>query len=175
MRKVLSFDVSSTCIGIALLEQNGQTIKLCHLRAYKPPKKGTLFERLSEVKKTIKSFIDEFKPDEIAIEDCLLFFNKFSTAKTIQMLTTFNRTVGLTCYEHTGKNPYLYSVATIRATLKRGKQKISKEEMPDRVAEILGIEWDWKLTKKGKKAPENFDQADGIAVGICHLLKTKEN
>lgn len=175
MRKVLSLDVSSSCIGIAILTENDDnSIILNYLTSYKPPKKGNILERILAVKEHILLILEEFEPDEVAIEDILLFMSRMSTAKTVVCLAIFNRTVGLTCLEKTNKLPFMYPVATIRATLKTGKERLSKEDMPSAVSKKLGIEWDWQLNRKGKPALSNFDRADSIAVGLCHILKTRK-
>ena len=91
-----------------------------------------------------------------------------STAKTIIMLTTFNRMICLTSYDYLGSSPKLYSVMTIRHGLKTGKELPKKEEMPALVAQHLGITFPYEYNKKGNIKVESFDKADGMAVALYH-------
>lgn len=181
----MSLDASSTTIGISIIDYDDSSINLHHKEYYKPPKKGNLFERLAAVRQFIQDKIDEFNPDDTAMEDIVLFMGSGpkcpvckkptgggSTAKTITTLAVLNRTVGLAIYDKTGKAPYLYNAMRIRHAIKLDKTLPPKEEIPNVVATILGFTFDFKMRKsKGKLIPseENFDMADAIACGICHV------
>jgi hypothetical protein len=93
-----------------------------------------------------------------------------STAKTIITLTTFNRMVCLAAYDYLQKSPELFSVMTIRHGLKLNKTLPKKEEMPELVAQHLGITFPYQLNKKGKVKEENFDMADGMAVALYYAF-----
>lgn len=168
--KILSLDASSTAIGIALLE-SGKTPKLLHLSYYKPPKKGNIFERLLQTKRFIFEMLEKLQPDQVAIEDIILFMGKKgkSTAKTITTLAIFNRTVGLAILEKTGKSPDLLNVMSIRHKIKLDKKLPAKEDIPELVAKILSIPFPYVYDKKGKMKKENNDMADAAAVGLAWL------
>lgn len=169
--KILGLDISSTTIGVSLIEQNHKNfkLKLLHYEFFKPPKEGSIFERLSAIKSYILEILSKHKPDEVVIEDYIQFMSGGSGAKTIQLLAIINRTAGLTVYEKTGKVPHLLGVPTIRKLIKpQGFEgKISKEEVPEIVANILGIKFPWEYNKKKRAIIENYDIADGIAVAIA--------
>jgi len=169
--KILGLDISSSTIGVSLIEQNDKNLKLklLHYEYYKPPKEGSIFERLSAIKSYILEILSKHKPDEVVIEDYIQFMSGGSGAKTIQLLAIINRTVGLTVYEKIGKVPHLLGVPTIRKLIKpEGYEgKVGKEEVPEIVAEILGIKFPWEYNKKARAIIENYDIADGIAVGIA--------
>lgn len=170
MTRVLSFDVSSTTIGYCVLDINDSTGDVIFVAAdyVKPLKNGHITERIADTRDKIRKIMDVTKPDEIAIEDIVQFMKGQSTAKTIIMLTTFNRMIGLLAYDYLRKPPELYSVMTIRHGLKTGKDLPKKEDMPDLVAKHLGITFTYSLNKKGKPKPENYDIADGMAVATYH-------
>jgi Holliday junction resolvasome RuvABC endonuclease subunit len=181
----MSLDASSTTIGVAIIDYDDSSMDLHHKEYYKPPKKGNLFERLAAVRQFIQDKIDEFKPDATAMEDILLFMGHgskcpvckrplggASTAKTITTLAVLNRTVGLAIFDKMNKAPYLYNAMRIRHAIKPDKTLPPKEEIPNVVANILGFTFDFKMRKsKGKMIPseENYDIADAIACGICHV------
>lgn len=181
MKRILGFDVSSTCIGYGVLEiDDDNNIHFVSCNFIKPNKKGNIIERVVETRNIIQSIIAQVKPDLIAIEDIIQFMQGHSTAKTIIMLTTFNRMVGLTCYDYLNKTPELFSVMAIRHGLKNGKSFPKKEEVPELVSSHLNIQFPYlksksRQTKKGKKIEgkikiESYDMADGVAVALYYAF-----
>jgi Holliday junction resolvasome RuvABC endonuclease subunit len=169
-KTILGFDVSSTTIGWCTLNWNDTTndIILMQMGYLKPIKKGSIIERIVDTRNKIQKIIVDAKPDYIAIEDIIQFMQGKSTAKTIIMLTTFNRMISLTSYDYLGKEPTLYSVMTIRHGLKEGKVFPKKEDMPSLVAKHLGITFPYEYNKKGGIKVESYDKADGVAVALYH-------
>jgi len=168
IKTVLGFDVSSSTIGYCVLSWDDTTndIKFVAASYIKPLKKGSIIERIVDTRNKIQKVIVAAKPDYIAIEDIIQFMKGLSTAKTIIMLTTFNRMIGLTAYDYLGKPPELFSVMTIRHGLKLNKDLPKKEEMPALVAQHLGITFPYEYNKLGNVKVESFDKADGIAVAL---------
>jgi len=169
MKRVLGLDASSTTIGLCLVKYDEAHVELEHVEYYKPPKKGNIFERLQKVRAYISDKVEELNPDDVALEDIILFMSGNSTAKTITTLAVLNRTVGLAIADATGKPPYLYNVMAIRHKIKQDKKLPKKEEIPELVAKILDIEFPYKYNRKEKIAKENEDMADAIAVALCHV------
>lgn len=171
MKRVLGFDVSSTTIGYSVLEidsDNHIQFVLCNY--VKPNKKGTIIDRIVETRNVIQSIIDQVKPDYIGIEDIIQFMQGHSTAKTIIMLTTFNRMIGLTAHDYLHHAPELFSVMSIRHGIKLDKTLPKKEQIPDLVAQHLGITFPYLFNKKGKIKVESYDMADGVAVALYHAF-----
>ena len=190
--RILGLDISSTTCGIGLLEFNPctQETKFLSAEFYKPPKTGSLFERLKKTESEMQSIFDRLQPDVITIED-ILFFNKRSTMRTLILLGIFNRQVGLTAAKWLqNKNshhsiwptePILFPVATIRATLKKifSLQEIKKEDIPNLLQQKFSsfpLEKN-KSTKKSKiiqnetLKKETYDMADGVAVALTYIEK----
>jgi Holliday junction resolvasome RuvABC endonuclease subunit len=172
MKKVLGFDVSSSTIGYSVLEIDELTneIKFVKANYIKPPKKGNIIERIANTRGQIQKIIDDNKPDHIGIEDIIQFMQGKSTAKTIIMLTTFNRMIGLVAYDYLQRAPELFSVMTIRHGLKIDKVFPKKEDIPDLVSNHLKITFPYEIGKRGKIKVENFDMADGIAVALYYTF-----
>jgi Holliday junction resolvasome RuvABC endonuclease subunit len=168
MQRVLSLDISSTTLGWAVLGTDGQKICLLDVGFIKPEKQGTLYERLTSLKKEMTTLFNRVKPHEIAIEDIALFMPRKSTAHTIVLLAVFNRMVSLLAYEYLGKDPKHYPVMTIRNGLKMTTVAPDKMEMPALVEKHLKIKIPKKLKKSGNPTDEYYDQADAIAVGLYH-------
>lgn len=169
---ILGFDASSTTIGYCLLnwDETANTISFVKAGYIKPKKKGSIIERIVDTRNQVQKVIVDSQPDYIAIEEIIQFMKGKSTAKTIIMLTTFNRMICLTSYDYLGKEPTLYSVMTIRHGLKTGKDLPKKEDMPALVAQHLGITFPYEHNKKGNIKVESYDKADGIAVALYHAF-----
>ena len=160
--------MSSTTIGYCILKWDETTndIKFVAASYLKPIKKGPILERVVDTRNKIQQVIVAAKPDYIAIEDIIQFMAGKSTAKTIIMLTTFNRMIGLTAYDYLGNVPELFSVMTIRHGLKLTKDLPKKEQMPALVANHLGITFPYEYNKLGNIKVESYDKADGVAVAL---------
>lgn len=171
-KTILGFDASSTTIGYCILSWDESTNDISFVRAgyIKPIKKGSIIERIVDTRNKVQKVIVDAQPDYIAIEEIIQFMKGKSTAKTIIMLTTFNRMICLTAYDYLGKEPTLYSVMTIRHGLKTGKDLPKKEDMPALVAQHLGITFPYEYDKKGKIKVESYDKADGVAVALYHAF-----
>lgn len=169
-KKVLAFDVSSTTIGWCVLEIDGININFVYADYIKPLKKGLIIERVANTRNKIQDLINKVQPDYIAVEDIIQFMAGQSTAKTIIMLTTFNRMIGLCAYDYLKRSPELFSVMSIRHGLKTGTVLPKKEDMPELVAKHLGITFPYQYNKKGKVKVESFDMADGVAVALYYAF-----
>jgi len=166
----MGFDCSSTTIGWSVLEVDGYNITYLDSGYIKPLKKGNIIERIANARASIQLLINKQQPDEIAIEEIIQFMAGKSTAKTIIMLTTFNRMIGLVAYDYLQTTPYFHNVMSIRHGLKLNNIVPKKEDIPNLVAQHLNISFPWAHNKKNKPIVENYDRADGIAVALYHCF-----
>lgn len=169
IKRVLGLDVSSSTIGYCLLELDDSTnaIKLKLVDYYKPTKNGSMLERLRDTRDRMADIINKLQPTHIAIEDIIMFIKGLSTAQTVITLAAFNRMMGLLSFDYTDRPPALYNVMDMR----RGLQKHgvpNKDDMPELVAEHLGITFPWQHNCKGNIKVENGDMADAMAVALFH-------
>src|ERR1019366_6595412 len=166
--KILSFDISSTTIGFAVLTVDKATKEktLISVDYLKPIKEGTILERLADTRNKVKKIIEDVKPDHIAIEEIIMYLPKRSSALTVITLAVFNRMSGLLALDYLGKGPQMFNVLAIRHGLKMTKKFPDKSDMPELVAKHLGINFPYEYGKKGKSIVENEDKADAIAVGL---------
>jgi len=170
--KILGFDISSSTTAYCVFTiENKSIIKIDH-GFFKPPKKGSIFERLLWVENKINDIIQKYNPDEIAIEDIAKFMKNKSTANTIIMLALFNRIIGLTCHK-LNKSPTLYNVLTIRHQIKLSKIPPKKEEIPLLLEKRLNIKFPYLYNKKLEIKKESYDISDAFAVCLTHCLKKK--
>lgn len=180
MSIILGFDISTSTIGWCAIEINDGKMYYLECDYIKPPKKGTIFERLAKTKEEILQVIHTYQPDYVGIEDIVKFMKGHSTAKTIISLASINRMVGLTVHEHCKNSPELFSVLQIRHGIRRmsGLKKLPpKEDIPELTAKILGMNsFMWRYKKTGKPMIENYDMADAMACAIyCASLHLETN
>jgi hypothetical protein len=78
--------------------------------------------------------------------------------------------VGLLAFDYLKRSPELFNVMSIRHGLKLDKDLPKKEDMPELVAQHLGISFPYEYNKKGKSKTENEDKADAIAVALYYAF-----
>jgi Holliday junction resolvasome RuvABC endonuclease subunit len=175
MQTILSFDISSTTIGYAVLQIDNNQIKFVSCNYLNPKKEGSIISRLVDTRDKIQTIINNVKPNYIGIEQIVEFMKGKSTAKTIIMLTSFNRMISLLAYDYLKTEPGIFSVMSIRHALKQNKIFPKKEEIPALVAAHLGVTFPWIYSKPRGKSPakliiENYDMADAVAVGLYYAF-----
>jgi len=169
---IMGLDASSSTIGLSIIEeQNDGYLLFKHVEHYNPIKENThILDTLKWVKEYIISKLKEFSPDEVIIEEYIKFMKGQSSSDSTISLAVLNRTVCLAIYEFTGKKPYILNVNSIRAIIKPKNYhlpRVPKEEILTVVCQILQIQWDWLVGKKGKILPQNFDRSDSLACAIA--------
>lgn len=170
----MGWDISSTTIGLSLIEVYKGSFSLKKYELYKPNKKVDLFESLKQTRDFVIKKVKEWRPDEVVIEEIAEHITgSGSTSKTIVKLATYNRTVGLAVYEALQKAPVMLNVNTARSLLrpKGYKGRLIKEDVPKVVAAIMKCDFPWKYKKNGKIADESYDIADAMAVALAQAAK----
>jgi Holliday junction resolvasome RuvABC endonuclease subunit len=163
----MGFDISSSTIGWCLLElDDANCIVFVASSFYKPPKKGDIIERLSKTKKEIIKLLKTHTPDVVAVEELIKFMPGQSTSTGVIAMTGFNRIVCLTIYEQQKQLPFCYNVLAIRHGLKLDGILPKKEEIPDMVAQHLGMAPILHYDTKDRIDKTTYDQADATAVAL---------
>lgn len=171
---ILALDISSSCIGYCVFNNNGKLLKMS---CSKFNSKQSKFERLQKfIDELTEEGVTKMPIEMIAIEEPLKKFKgKFSSAETIAILNYFNGIVSSYLYLTFGVEPIYYNVNSARATafpgLKAPKDEGSiKHEVWRKVMELEPqINWRYS-TKTRKLMDENYDMSDSYVIGICHLI-----
>lgn len=195
---ILGLDISTSCIGYSLFDENG---KLIELNCVKFRDKLTKFEKLEEFKKAT-AYLKNFPITFIAIEEPLKkFMGKFSSAETIATLNFFNGMISAYLYLEFGIEPMYFNVNTARKIVfppaPKPKKTATKdaEESEATVSEevleesddkddkksIKHIIWskvmqlepqiNWRYGPKSRKLlDENFDMSDAYVIGLAMLI-----
>lgn len=183
---ILALDISTTCIGYSIFDEDGNLIEL---NCVKFNSKLSKFEKLEEFKK-VTEYFKKFPIKYIAIEEPLKkFAGKFSSADTISLLNFFNGMISSYLYLEFGMEPFYFNVNNARTLAfgKKSSQKTSSDEQgSDEGAEKGGNSkkhevWNkvmqleplikWRYGPKSRKLlDENYDMADAYVVGLAMLI-----
>lgn len=178
IKRIMGLDASTSTIGLAVVEINDGKLSLAHMEYWKPPKGGSIFERMASARTWLEGKLKTWTPEEVVIEDFLMGHSK-TNIKTLMSLAIFNRGVGMVVYDCLKKDPIYLVPITIRSRLQLGDVRPSKEDMPELVAKHLKIDFPYVYGKKGKLLKENFDMSDSLGAALGFLLgprkKVKKN
>jgi Holliday junction resolvasome RuvABC endonuclease subunit len=169
--RVLGLDISSSVIGWAIMEMPSITLIGC---GFIKPKKPDIEEivRLNDVYEQIFELCKKYNTIVSSVEDIFIFMKNRSSARTITVLTAFNRVCSLATF-HAGCKVNMYSVHEIRKTISKKYNigKIEKLEMPSIIKQYLDKDFKIIINKKNNVAKETFDIADAVAAAWCHCIQ----
>lgn len=184
----LGFDISTTCTGMSIFNQDGEFIGVKHIKIETDT--DVLPENRYIAKaNTFKEYIQFYKDQNIlgvAIEDPLGGSNN---TFTVNLLVKFNGILSYLIYQELGVIPDYVTIHRWRSDLciefikqdAKGKKTLSfpkgwksaekKDFVFKKIAELYpSIEW--LKNKKGEYVKENYDMADSVGVMLSYL-KTK--
>jgi len=149
---ILGLDPGTSVMGYGIILVKGQQIQLLqfgviHLSKYKnhETKLKKIFERVIHV-------IDEFHPDEVALEAPFYGKNvqsmlKLGRAQGVAMAAALSREISIT----------EYAPKKVKMSV-TGNGNASKEQVANMIMTLLNI----------KEAPKLFDATDALGVALCH-------
>ena len=152
--RVLGIDPGLAIVGYAIVEMRGSDFIVLEYGCLTTSSKSSSPDRLHYIYQELLKIIDEFEPDEMAIEE--LFFNqntktaiKVAEARGVEILA--GRTKGLRVYEYT---PLQIKMAIT------GYGRAEKMQVQLTLQNILRL----------KDIPQPDDAADALAVSITHCF-----
>ena len=183
----LSFDISTTCIGIAIFDESFTLINMKHL-ILKTDKDVLVENRWIAKSNIFKEYVEtlkEYDVQGIYIEEPLARSNNVNT---VNMLQKFNGIASYILYDALKIMPFYISVDDIRKTLcpellvfKNKKWTMTfksnnldpKQYIFDKINKMIP-NLDWIKNKKGELIDENYDMSDAIAVGLAVFVIDKK-
>ena len=143
-------------MGFGLIEINDKKMKLLKLNELKLIKFKDHYLRLKLIFERTIDLIDEFNPDEIAIEAPFFGKNvqsmlKLGRAQGVAMAAGLSREVPVT----------EYSPKKIKMAI-TGNGNASKEQVAKMLQDLFKI----------KQLPKNLDSTDGLAAAVCHFYNS---
>ncbi|MBQ2713691.1 MAG: crossover junction endodeoxyribonuclease RuvC [Clostridia bacterium] len=150
--RILGIDPGYGIIGFGVIESEFGKIRVVDYGAVTTPKEMSLPERLMIIQESFEKILEEYKPDEIAIEE--LFF--FRNLTTVIPVAEARGVILTTCYKKC-KNLFEYTPLQIKQAL-TGNGRAEKQQVQFMVKNVLGL----------GAVPKPDDTADALAVAICH-------
>ncbi len=151
---ILGVDPGTMVMGYGLVSQKGKTLSIIRMGVLKlnklenqAMKLKTIFERMLEI-------VEEYKPDEMAIEAPFYGKNvqsmlKLGRAQGVAMAAALYRDIPI----------FEYAPRTIKQTI-TGNGNASKEQVSKMLQAMLKFE----------EMPQYLDATDALAAAVCHYL-----
>jgi crossover junction endodeoxyribonuclease RuvC len=144
--------IATTGYGVVREERNGQFVALAH-GVILTPKTDALPQRLKFLQVQLRALMNEWKPDEVAVEE--LFFA--TNAKTAITVGQARGVILLTLFE--GGIPISeYTPLQVKQAVS-GYGAADKKQMQEMVRMLLNL----------GKIPKPDDAADALAIAVTHL------
>ena len=165
---VLGLDVSTSCVGLCLMDSSGQIVVLDNVDLTKIK---SFNEKCDAVENRLKRFRGQVK--SFYIEECAKAFRPgHSSANTLTTLSRFNGAVSCICHQIFGGdenlvNPVVARKAAGIAIDYKDKSKTTKDKIYEAVSSR--ITFDWPKTKTGNVKPQCYDMADAYVVAVFGL------
>ena len=155
---ILGIDPGLATLGYGVIEKDARgNCRALDYGVVVTPKDEGLPVRLALLEEGISKILDQYKPDEVAMEE--LFFSKNITTG---IAVAHARGVALlTCVKHCGKL-YEYTPMQIKQAL-TGYGRADKKQMQSVVASLLKL----------KSIPKPDDAAAALAVALCQAFTSR--
>ncbi|MGD2295864.1 MAG: crossover junction endodeoxyribonuclease RuvC [Candidatus Aminicenantes bacterium] len=151
--RVLGIDPSVKSTGYSILEYSGDDYSVLAYGVIKPSRQKVFHHKINEIKRAIEGLIQDYKPEEVAIENPF-YAQNIKTAITLGQV----RGATLIAVASQGKPLYEYSALEIKKAV-TGYGQADKHQVKTMVKTLLNIEDDRMET----------DASDALATAYCHL------
>jgi crossover junction endodeoxyribonuclease RuvC len=154
-RIILGIDPGTTVMGYGLIADNGKEIRLITLGVIKLAKLSGQALKLKKIFERTLSLVEEYKPDELAIEAPFYGKNvqsmlKLGRAQGVAMAAALFREIPI----------FEYTPRQIKKSI-TGNGNSSKEQVAAMLENLLNF----------KETSSYLDATDGLAAAVCHYFK----
>ena len=155
---ILGIDPGTTIMGFGLIKVKGKNMEFLQLNELQLKKYSDHYLKLKLIFERTIELIDNFKPDEIAIEAPFFGKNvqsmlKLGRAQGVAMAAGLSREIPIT----------EYSPKKIKMAI-TGNGNASKEQVAKMLQSLLNL----------KELPKNLDSTDGLAAAVCHFYNSEK-
>jgi len=155
-RIILGIDPGSNVMGYGLLKVDGKKGTIITMGVITPGKLSTHYEKLKFIFDRVLHVIDEYHPDEVALE--APFFGK-----NVQSMLKLGRAQGVAMAAALYRDLPIFEYAPLLVKQSiTGMGRASKEQVAYFLQKIYGI----------TELPSALDATDAVAVAVCHLLQS---
>ena len=166
---ILGVDVSTTKIGLAVIDETKQLIYCIVIKC----KKYSLEERADDLfLNQLDEIKNKYKISEIRVEEPFaLFRGGKTTANTMAKLQRFNGMISILLYKKFGMVPIMIGVTSARfkCGIKIPKGANIKGTVINWVSETYPDGFKYELTHKGNPKPGTDDKADAIVIALSYF------
>jgi crossover junction endodeoxyribonuclease RuvC len=154
-RIILGIDPGTNIMGYGIIHQKDTKIQLISLGVIQLTKYSNQALKLKKIFERTLTLIDEYQPDELAIEAPFFGKNvqsmlKLGRAQGVAMAAALYRSVPI----------FEYSPKKIKQSI-TGNGNASKEQVSAMLIHLLSIQ----------EPPKYLDATDGLAVAVCHFFQ----
>ena len=150
--RILGIDPGVAIVGFGVVDSEGGTQRMVQYGAINTPANTPLAARLVQIEQDLMELLQQFKPDEVAIEE--LFFSKNITTG---IAVAHARGVILATVEKAGIPLYEYTPMQVKQAVV-GYGLAEKNQVMDMTKRLLKL----------RSVPKPDDAADALAIAICH-------
>ena len=155
---ILGIDPGTTIMGFGLIKVKGKNMEFLQLNELQLKKYSDHYVKLKLIFERTLELIDNFNPDEIAIEAPFFGKNvqsmlKLGRAQGVAMAAGLSREIPIT----------EYSPKKIKMAI-TGNGNASKEQVAKMLQSLLKI----------NELPKNLDSTDGLAAAVCHFYNSEK-
>ena len=172
--KVLGLDISTSCTGVCILDQDGKLILLDNIRL---DNCEGFFQKCAKVYAYMTALLTAHNITHVFIEqDMQAFRPGLSSASTINTLARFNGAVTFITYQIFKVQPTLINVTNARSVVglkidHRDKTKSTKQKVFEWVQPQ--IVFDWPMKKTGAVKTSAYDMSDAYVISRAGIELTK--
>jgi len=155
-RVILGIDPGTTIMGYGLIETHGKDVSLLVMGVIELRKYTDHYIKLKHIFERVTQLIDQYHPDELAIE--APFFGK-----NIQSMLKLGRAQGVAIAAALSRSMPIFEYAPRKIKMSiTGHGNASKEQVAMLLKQLLKI----------KELPKDLDATDGLAAALCHYYQT---
>ena len=159
-RILIGIDPGTIVMGYGLLSVRGQHAEMLTMGVIELSRYEDHYTRLGRIYKRVAGLIDEFLPDEMALE--APFYGK-----NVQSMLKLGRAQGVAMAAALSRDIPIAEYVPMRVKQAiTGTGQASKEQVATMLQRVLRI--------PAELMPEKLDATDGLAVAYCHFLQTSQ-
>ncbi len=157
-RIILGIDPGTIVMGYGIIRIEGKKPILEAMGVLQLNKYEDHYVRLKKIFERVLSLIDQYHPDELAIEAPFFFFN-------VQSMLKLGRAQGTAISAALSRDIPIFEYAPLKIKMSiTGNGQASKEQVAGMLQRILHISKDNMLPQ--------LDATDGLAAALCHFLQS---
>lgn len=153
---ILGIDPGTTMMGYGIIKVEGKKMSLVVLGVIDLKKYANHYIKLQKIYERVSQLIDEYHPDELAIE--APFFGK-----NVQSMLKLGRAQGVAMAAALMCDMPIFEYAPRKIKMSiTGRGEASKEQVAALLQSMLQI----------KDVPKALDATDGLAAAVCHYFQS---